>query len=166
MAITGKRLDDCYIDQATQEQFCPACNALLIRRDTVVADHLAMVWHHYVSTRFHQILATDERGMTIEDTEEHPSRVILSKVPHMTHLLYCVSCNPIAFEEECAGCGTPVDLDGEHTQVEILHRRVSGVHYGYHKREFHLDCLPVHFDTVQDIRQERLDKITKHAGNV
>lgn len=152
-------------DSTTLTKHCLGCDEPLHGERVVHTDHVLASWSHYVLTRFPAVVATDEKGFTLEGLIAQPERVMLAKVPSHTGVSYCLDCLPSLTPEEddnqyqCGSCGLVVDQTQDHSISELLWKRTNLVNGPFRIVYWHIECLPVEFDAIRTIRQERQSKL-------
>lgn len=149
-------LNDNFIDTISGKLHCPTCQWPVCTRDGAIKDHISSEWRHFAWTHYKPVLGVDERGMTSQHLVAVPGRTVLALIPIATNVRYCLDHHPFKYDIGCAGCGEPVNLKDEHSEVSTLVCLANGINHDFTQRVFHIDCLPEgHFDAVKETRNLR-----------
>lgn len=149
--MTTPYTDSTGYDHVAQTYFCSGpCTDVIEVRHAPVKDHILCLWRHYGFIVYPEVIATDEKGFTLEGVVAQPARKVLAHIPVQPRIQFCMDCWPNYNTEGCGYCGKYVDLDTEHSELECLDKAVDGTNSNLRKYYFHLICLPEIFSEVRE----------------
>ncbi len=138
-------------DHVAQTYFCSGlCSEAIEIRNEPVKDHTLCLWRHYGFISYPEVIATDEKGFTLEGVVAQPARKVLAHIPVQPRVQFCIDCWPNYRLDGCGYCGEFVDLNLEHSELECLDKYIHGNNGNLRKHYFHLACLPEIFSEVRE----------------